>query len=604
MPDKMTVFAGRHEVRLEGPLGPFSAELTSELTSEPTSELTAERPAEGLAVVRLVLAAPSPAEPPRVQLIWRHPVVDVQATWHPGIERGRGLSPDWAGGGQTTRATSGAPVRCLHNLAGRNRLTFACSDAMNALRLSSGVREETAELICRVELFVEPCPPTVRYELLLRLDCRDVPYWQALRDVSDWWAAMEGFQPAPVPEAARLPMYSTWYSFHQRLNVEAVLRQCALAGELGCRAVIVDDGWQTTDSSRGYAYCGDWLPERIGDMAGFIRRVHDLGMKFILWYSVPHAGIHSRAWRDLAGKFLYTIESHGAAILDPRFPDVREYLIARYEQAMRRWDLDGLKLDFVDCFHPTRDTPPARDGDGRDCAGVPQAADRLLSDIIARLRRIKPDVMVEFRQSYVGPLMRKYGNMFRAGDCPNDAVTNRLRTLDIRLLCGRTAAHADMLMWHPADTVAAAAIQVLGVLFAVPQISVLLDQVPHEHVQMLRFWLGFWREHRDCLLDGDLAPQHPESLYPAVVASAGGERIVAIYDDAVANPGPGAPDQLLLVNATHAGRIILDLGEPLGRRRLRTFDACGRKVSQARIRLSAGLRAIPVPPAGLAILSR
>ena len=143
---------------------------------------------------------------------------------------------------------------------------------------------------------------------------------------------------------------------------------------------------------------------------------------------------------------------------------MREFLIETYESALREWDLDGFKLDFVDSFGASRET-----GGGRDHDGVPEAVDRLLEDTIERLRRIKPDVMVEFRQSYVGPLMRKYGNMFRAMDCPNDAVENRMHTLDIRLLCEDTAAHSDMLMWHAEDPVHSAALQLVNVLFSVPR---------------------------------------------------------------------------------------------------------------------------------------
>jgi alpha-galactosidase len=591
MPDSPTVRTSTHEISLSGELGSFTAALSAEPLSE------------GLDVVTLVLTAPAPAPPPQVELTWTHPVVDVQASWHPCIGRSRGLSPDWGGGG-LSRATSCAPVRCLHNLVGRNRLTFACSDALNAVRVAAGVREETARFLCRVEPFAEPSPPIDRYELAVRLDTRDVPYWRAVRDVSDWWAGMAHMTPAPVPEIARLPMYSTWYSFHQRLDADAVVRQCELAKALGCEAVIVDDGWQTTDSARGYAYCGDWRPERIGDMAEFVRRVHQAGLKLLLWYSVPHAGDRSEAFRRLEGKWLYHIDSHGAAILDPRFRDVREYLIGTYERAMREWDLDGFKLDFVDSFRPTAETPEQADGDGRDHASVAAAADRLLSDVLERLRRIKPDVMIEFRQSYVGPVMRKYGNMFRAGDCPSDAVTNRVRTLDIRLLCGTTAAHADMLMWHPDDPVEAAALQVLNVLFAVPQVSVLLDELPAEHVEMLRFWLGFWREHRDVLLDGELQPLHPESLYPVVVASNRQKRVVAVYDDAVAPAGDAVPDELLLVNATRGGRVVLELAERLDGRTLTVFDACGREVRTEPAELARGVHALAVPPAGLATLTR
>ncbi|PHB05610.1 alpha-galactosidase, partial [Bacillus pseudomycoides] len=85
-----------------------------------------------------------------------------------------------------------------------------------------------------------------------------------------------------------LPMYSTWYSFHQDISDNEIEKQCEIAKQLGCGAVIVDDGWQTEDDHRGYAYCGDWevSPKRIVGMREHVERVHDLGMKYLLWYSV------------------------------------------------------------------------------------------------------------------------------------------------------------------------------------------------------------------------------------------------------------------------------------------------------------------------------
>ncbi|MBA2363286.1 MAG: alpha-galactosidase, partial [Chloroflexia bacterium] len=378
---------------------------------------------------------------------------------------------------------------------------------------------------------------------------------------------------------------------------------CRLAKALGCEAVIVDDGWQTTSNERGYAYTGDWQPasEKIPDMRAHVERVHALGLRYILWYSVPFVGVHSAAYSRFQGKFLGENARLGTAILDPRFPDVREYLIGTYATAMREWDLDGFKLDFVDAFEPTPDRQGERGG-GRDIDAVPEAADRLLTDVIARLRAIKPDVMVEFRQSYIGPLMRKYGNMFRAGDCPNDAVENRVRTLDVRLLCGNTAAHADMLMWHPEESAESAALQLLNVLFSVPQISVLLDRVPPEHVAMLRFWLGFWREHRDVLLDGQLAPLAPEAMYPVVLARTPEKLVAAVYVDAVVALDAPPPTLLLIVNGTLSERAVLELVTDGGEREVEVRDCRGTVVRTQRMDLTPGLHRIEVPPAGLATL--
>ena len=584
--DRTRVKAGGIEVRLDGGGEGFRSSLS-------TSSLQ-----NGVELVHLRIESDEAGRPPVFRLSWSHPMVSVHGFWHSGAGYDKGLRVDW-GKGVYSKATSGAPVGCLYDLTDRNRLTFALSDALEPVTFHAGVHEESGEASCWVRLFDEPSAPLVVYEATLRLDARDLPFYETLSDVSRWWAGLPGYEPAGVPETARLPMYSTWYSFHQDLDPGLVEEQCRLAKELGCEAVIVDDGWQTTSNERGYAYTGDWepAPEKVPDMRAHVDRVHALGMKFLLWYSVPFVGHHSRAWDRFSGMLLEEIERLGAGVLDPRFPEVREFLIETYESALREWDLDGFKLDFVDSFGTSQET-----GCGRDHDGVPEAVDRLLEDTIVRLRRIKPEVMVEFRQSYVGPLMRKYGNMFRAMDCPNDAVENRMHTLDIRLLGGDTATHSDMLMWHAEDPVHSAALQLVNVLFSVPQISVLLDRIPPEHVEMLRFWLGFWREHRDVLLDGALEPLHPEAIYPVVLARTESKLAAAAYGNTVVPLVGEIPSTLLVVNGALEEGVVLDLADDAGTRGIEVLDCKGRVTRTDSITLESGLHRIGIPPAGVAVL--
>jgi alpha-galactosidase len=584
--DDVIVTDGGYEVRLEGGGEGFRGSLS-------TSTLE-----DGVELVQLRIEADEAGPPPVFRLSWSHPLVSVHGFWHSGAGYDKGLGVDW-GKGYYSKATSGAPVGCLYDLQGRNRLTFAFSDALNPITFHAGVHEESAEASCWIRLFEEPMVPLSIYEATLRLDTRDLPYYDALSDVSGWWAGLPGYEPAEVPETARLPMYSTWYSFHQDLNPGRVEEQCRLAKEIGCEAVIVDDGWQTTSNERGYAYTGDWepAPEKVPDMRAHVDRVHEQGMKFLLWYSVPFVGVHSKAWERFSGMLLEEIERLGAGVLDPRFPEVREFLIGTYETALREWDLDGFKLDFVDSFGASQET-----GGGRDYDGVPEAVDRLLEDTIRRLRRIKPDVMVEFRQSYVGPLMRKYGNMFRAMDCPNDAVENRMHTLDVRLLAGDTATHSDMLMWHPEDPVESAALQLVNVLFSVPQISVLLDRISPEYLEMLRFWLGFWREHRDVFLDGEIEPRNPEAIYPVVLARTDAKMVAAAYENAVVPLGGDLPSTLLVVNGTLEDSVVLKLSGGAGTRDVEIRDCQGRVTRKDSVELEIGLHEIGVPAAGVAVL--
>ena len=206
MSENPSVRTSRHEVRLEGDLGPFDASLER-------SELS-----PGVEAVTLRLSAARPAAPPRLVLAWHQPVVDIHGVWHPKAQRNRSLGTAWDTSTQS-RGTSGAPVVCLYSQTGRSRLTFACSEALEPVGYFAGVIEETAEFRCAVTFFAEPRAPLTSYEATVRLDSRDVPYHEALADVSAWWASLPGFEPALFPEAARMPMYSTWYGFHQVLEL-------------------------------------------------------------------------------------------------------------------------------------------------------------------------------------------------------------------------------------------------------------------------------------------------------------------------------------------------------------------------------------------------
>jgi alpha-galactosidase len=565
----------------------------------PRVEVAEQEP--GVYQAHVQLALQEPAVPAQVTVSLRRPLADVYALWR--ADHGAGcifdvtLEPPWAS--FSTNAARGAPVVCAYSPSGENRLTLAWSDARNPTTARANVDEETGELLCSVTFFDSPTAPLVDYEAILRLDTRHVPYHDALAAVERWWSAMAAYTPAPVPDVAREPVYSTWYAFHLALSADAVEEQCRLARELGCGAVIVDDGWQTASVARGYSSCGDWrpAPAKFPDMRAHVERVQALGLKYLLWFAVPFVGAWSDAWNDFEDKLL-AYEPVGWdgrwGVLDPRFPEVRASIVSTYERAVTDWGVDGFKLDFIDEFQLR-----AADefGRGRDTDSLVDALEQTLEEITARLRARNPNVAVEFRQTYTGPLMRRFANMLRAFDCPNDALENRVRTLTLRLLAGTTPVHSDMLMWFPGDTVESAGLQLLNVLFAVPQISMRLDRLPEEQLEMLRFWLGFWRDQRDVLLDGRLRPLRPDANYPLVLAELGDTLIAAAYGQELVSV-ERLPATTFLVNATWGDRLVLELVEP-AQRSIRVRDCRGRDALEDELRLDAGLNVLTVPRSGL-----
>jgi alpha-galactosidase len=571
---------------------PAAIEITGEL-GDFKVELSPDEISPGLYIINVKLSSETAATPPQFSLKWTIPSVDIAATWTPQITLDKATYYKRF----TSRAANYAPVISHYSNSDRNRHTFACSDGLRSIGMQTYIREEDSLFYNFVRFFSEKSPAITHYEAQLRVDLRPVSMVKSLADTADWWASQTNYTPAEVPAAARRPMYSTWYSFHQNITADEVVEQSALARKLGFEAVIVDDGWQTLDSQRGYAFCGDWEPVRIGDMKDFVERIHALDMKFLLWYSVSLVGENSEAHKRLDGKYLRYWDGQGSYVLDPRFPEVREYIINTYEKALVDWRLDGFKLDFIGMFRPD-DKTVFEAIDGRDFASIDEAVDRLMTDIMARLKAIKTDIMIEFRQPYVGPLMRKYGNMFRATDCPNMAMVNRVRTTDVRLIAGNTAVHSDMFMWHMTDTVESAALQILNILFSVPQLSVKLNDIPEDHQKMVTFWIDYWNKNQTVLLDSEFLPMNPSAGYPLIMGRSAEKAIYAIYNKMIVTID-AKRSKIDLINASGAGKVAIDLLQPLGAATIAIFDCQGNEMTSFEANLKAGTTTFEVPKSGL-----
>ena len=554
---------------------------------------------ENIEIITLTLESDKAATPPEFTVKWHTPSVDVYGFWSPNISLNK--SSYW-NSRTTSRAARFAPVISLYNQQDKNRITLAVSDTLNKVVTGTYLKEEDVNFHFYVNFFSEKTPATKKYQVKFRIDTRPIQFSRNLRDVARWWAGMADQKPAPVPEIARLPLYSTWYSFHQNITADEVVTQCKLAKPLGFDVLIVDDGWQTMDSQRGYRYTGDWQPIRIGDMKSFVERVHEVDVKFMLWYSLPFIGEKAKNYNKFKGKYLRYWQSQGAWVLDPRYPDVREQIINTYEKAMNEWQLDGFKLDFMGWFRADKDTILTAAG-GRDYASVDKAVDRLMTDIMTRLHKINPQIMIEFRQPYIGPRMRKYGNMFRATDCPNMALVNRVRITDVRLLCDNTAVHSDMYVWHNNEPKEQAALQLLNVLFSVPQLSVKLDQVSPAHLRMIKFWTQYWKTNRSVFLDGIFVPSHPYANYPIIRGRTAEKTIIAVYNDVVIPLGEEDTGTIDIVNGKMSTDIILNLNQSLGKRQVEIYDCSGYLKKAQKLKLKSGVIKFRVPPSGLLTIS-
>lgn len=154
--------------------------------------------------------------------------------------------------------------------------------------------------------------------------------------------------------------------------------------------------------------------------------------------------------------------------------------------------------------------------------------------------------------------------MFRAGDCGNDAMMNRVRTLDLRLFVGEGAVHSDMLTWNNCEKAESAALQLASVMYSVPQISVRPENMTEELRRMLYDWLWFWERNSDVILNGRLWVESPECLYSAAGVEKDNFYIATKYSPSAVLPAPeGMPDHIILVNGSARHGVALEM--PKGR---------------------------------------
>ncbi len=533
----------------------------------------------------------------RVTISWMLPCLDVQFMWQPDCRVRRALDSDWRLKFQSM-LTGSAPLGVTFNGAGDSVYAYAASEIKKISSLRMGVNENQnaihTEFSMGLAQFNGQKPST---RLKIRSDHRRVPFHQAITDACEWWNKTLNIQPMRAPESCFAPLYSSWYNFHQGVSAAALESECALAKELGMETVILDDGWHSDHDGPGYGYTGDWevCESKFPDIKAHIRAVHELGMKYMMWFSVPFMGYNAKNQERFKNKLLRKIERNSCGVLDPRYPDVREYIIGIYEHAVREYRLDGLKLDFIDQFVDTDNLPLQPE---MDYSCVQESVERLMTDVMRRVSAINPNIMIEFRQRYIGPGIRRFGNMFCVGDCASDIVSNRVGVTDIRLMGADQAAHSDMLSWNHSETPEHAALQILNVIFGVVQFSQIIAKMPESHRKMTKFWLDFAKRYSKTLLRSEFIPMEPQYMYPVITARDERTSITAVYMMNKVLKLDASRTEAMFINASHAPVLYIETDAELSAQAL-TRNATGDVTYSGNMRFTPGVNVCEVPLSGL-----
>jgi len=553
----------------------------------------------GVKLYRITLTYSDISQPTPTRIDWCEPTTGLLAYWSPSCGRDSCIPQGWYPHEQNACMPDGLPLCTLYELGGKNYRTFALSEMDRQTRIVTMLRNDPQndDLQMEVHVFEQVPPAENTFSFTLRIDETDRPMTDTIGDASLWLQSLCPHPAFPMGTGKRppfdndfvgdMPLFSSWYACFQNPLQSDLEKELPLARALGFKSMIIDDGWSYDGrGTGGYHLCGSWqvVKSKFPDMRAFVEKAHENGIGVAFWFPFPYVGSRDSHYEQFKDKLLG--EEGGAGLLDPRFPDVRDFIIHSFVDVVKAYNLDGLKLDFLSSFnHPT---VPARPG--CDCTDLYDGIRALLRDLDTTLKTIVPHGMLEYRMNYISPYVVSHCNMLRAPDCANDFVTNRINTIALRLLRYPLAVHADMLLWKQYETPGNVAVMLQNVLFSVPQVSVLFQNVDPVQLPAVKNSLSYWTDHRDLLLYAPLHVEHPEANYTKVWVQDDDLTIAALYTD-TSFRFTAQMKTADVFAANDSGALFLDTVLPVS---VTTYDCTG--AVQYEQTVSAGVTKLSVTP--------
>ncbi|MDY2889000.1 MAG: glycoside hydrolase family 36 protein [Candidatus Caccosoma sp.] len=521
-----------------------------------------------------------------MKISFKKMVKDVSFTYKPSFLANTNYRPNWDYGNSIeSKFSHCSPIFGLLNAKNEMIYSVSLSDCAHIIRMHIGVIEETLESICIIRLFDSFTTLDNGYELEIRVDENIKPLSDALKEINDYLYKVNNIKMNITSSAYNL-VYSTWYNFHQNLKQDELLEEMKLASNYGVKTLIIDDGWQTDDSSRGYSFCGDWeiAKSRFYNFKKFVEDVHKLNIKVMLWIGLPFIGKNSKHYEKLKGKYLNNDENSDTFIIDPRYKKCRDYVVSTLTRLLTSYDLDGFKIDFIDSFNLSDKNTYNKE---MDYKSLETALDKLFISI-NNLKEIKNDLLIEFRQNYTSPVLDKSANMIRVADCPADYKTNYSEIINLRLTT-KLAVSADMTIFASGDSISQKARHLYATMFGVPQFSFVLKNLSNDDKKLLKTFSQFYLKNQDILMANNFKALGNPISYDMAYSFKDNKRIIALYntnylcinDDDV---------KTTIVNLSSNDNIIIETNKKIN---VQIFDAFYRLVDS--LTLTNKLNKINIP---------
>lgn len=517
-PDGKYVF-NRSKIHIEGLMSPFEA--------------TVDIKEQGLQkyILNIYLHSAFAAAPPSFNLSVKFPKDKINQIWN---------SKTWSNKSYFTipsydRAAANFSIISGLTINDHNQITVTCKDAYKAKFVSSNIKEEGDSIVFSLGFF-EDNPPLSNlqdYQAEVWVDFRSIHFSKAIYDASSWFLDDEFKKGVATADTTNVPVFSTWYPMHRNIPLENITRDLDSLKTFNFKSVLVDDGWQSLVQMKiDTAYSYD--ENSFKTMSLFKQKCSDMGLPLYLWYSIPFIGGNPVILKKFDGKYIRYRAPRQMYVLDPRYSDVRKYLVSTYANFLSTWNFDGYWFDFLKGFYPKEGAVIDPDK-GRDFVSIDLAVDTLYADMKTRLNAIKPNFFMGQIFSVVGPNLVSYQNFLTGFVGVENTQVVREKMVNNRLLYGKFTPFMEVVAINPRESEEDIARKLQSVLFGNPYLSFYATTLPEASKQTIRFWLDYWKKNHKVIFEGSFEPMQVSRFYPGIKVENVQKIIYMVYEDYTIN---------------------------------------------------------------------
>jgi alpha-galactosidase len=448
--------------------------------------------------------------------------------------------------------------------------------------------------------FFEDNPPLSNlqdYQAEVLLDFRNIHFSNAIYEASSWFLA-DDFKASSISvDTTNVPVFSTWYPMHRNIPLENITRELDSLKTFNFKSILVDDGWQSLVNMKVDTVY-EYEDHSYETMNLFRQKCLEMNLPLYLWYSIPFMGGNPVIMKKFEGKYIRYRAPRQMYVLDPRYAEVRKYLVSTYSNFLSEWKFDGYWLDFLKGFYP--DEGQVMDEDrGRDFVSIQLAVDTLYSDMEARLKSIDSDIFLGQKFPVVGPNLVSYQN-FLTGFVGVDHTTQvvREKMVNNRLLYGKYTPFMEVVAISPNDNSVDIARKLQSVLFGNPYLSFYSTTLSQESKQSIRFWLDYWKRNYKTIFDGEFEPFQVSKYYPVIKVEDDQKIIYMLCEDYTINLPLSLDKTIEVINSKISGDVQFMLSNSGLQYNYELFDSRGISIEKGILKSKKNTIDVQVPSAG------